>query len=437
MAAPDDGKMGLPMTTAFVIGNIVGVAIFMLPVALAPLGINAIIGWLISSVGAICLGLPLAKLARGGAGIQAAVEETFGTMVGLVVTWAFWVSSWAGLAAIAVGAASAISPVIPVLANPWNVALLSAILIGLTASVNTRGARASGAMAIVIALLRILPLSAVVILVAVKASAHESLQPLWAQPITLSSVAAGTALTLYAFVGFESVTAPVGKIRDPNRVIPSALVLGLTTVTFFYLTTSTSVMLLLPADQLVRSPAPFADAVGASWGEMAATLMVIGIAMSAFGCIGCTAMQGGELCYSMALRGDIPKALAWTNSRGAPVLSQLISAGLAIILVLSNASRSTAGLYTFIILLAEVAVLILYVVAALAMWVRERSLASRTLVLIGIFFAAFAFYGSGLEASLWGLGLAASALPVRAISRWLSASSRDIVAVGSGPEPIS
>jgi len=428
MATHNEGKMGLPMTTAFVISSIIGVAIFMLPVALAPLGINAIIGWLISSIGAICLGLPLARVARGGNGIQAPIEETFGSTVGFMVTWAFWVSSWSGLAAIAIGAASTISRLVPGFANPGSVALLSASLIALTFLVNVRGARASGGMAIVIALLKILPLIAVVFLVALKAAAKEPLQPLWTHPISIASVATATALTLYAFTGFEIVSAPVDKIHEPNRAIPRALVIGLAIVTLFYLTTSTSVMLLLPADQVARSPAPFADAVGTSWGEIAASLMVVGIAISAFGCIGCTAMQGGELCYSMALRGDVPKTLTWVNSRGAPVLSQLVSSGLAIILVLSNANRSTAGLYTLVILVAEVAVLILYIVAALAAWVRERTLGTRALVLASIIFCAFAFYGSGLEASLWGLGLATSALPVRAISRRLSRSGSALTA---------
>jgi basic amino acid/polyamine antiporter, APA family len=420
---PNDGKMGLWMTTAFVIGSVIGVAIFMLPVALAPLGINAVVAWIVSSCGAICLGLPLARLARGGAGIQTAIEETFGPTIGFMVTFAFWVSNWAGVAAIAVGAASTISRVVPPLANPLSVALLSVAFIIMTVPVNARGARASGLMAILTVLLRIVPITAVVILVAIKATAHEPLQPLWTQPLRVSAVATATALTLFAFTGFENVSAPVKKVRDSERMIPRGLLIGMAAVAFLYLMSSTSVMLLLPADQLARSPAPFADAVAAPWGESVASLMVVGIAISAFGCIGCNAMAGGELGYSMALKGDLPKALAWTNSRGAPVLAQVLSAGLATVLVLSNASRSTAGLFTFIILVSTVAVLILYVVAALATGVRERAAGTRALVVAGIIFSAYAFYGSGLEASLWGFGLAASGLPVRAMSRWLNGSS--------------
>jgi APA family basic amino acid/polyamine antiporter len=423
--------MGLWMTTAFVVGSIIGVAIFMLPVALAPLGINAVVGWLISSCGAICLGLPLARVARQGAGIQAAIEETFGPTVAFMISWAFWISNWSGLAAIAVGAASTISRVVPVLANPLSVALLSVALIAITLPINLRGARATGTMALLIALLRLFPLVSVIILASLKAATHQSLQSLSAQPLTISSVGTATALTLFAFTGFENVSAPVGKIRNPQQTIPRALLLGVIAAAILYLTSSTSVTLLLPSDQLARSPAPFADVIGASWGEVGVFLVVIAIASSAFGCIGCGSMAGGELCYSMALKGDLPRSLARTNRSGAPALGQIVSAALAIALVLSNVSRTTAGLYVFIILVSTVAVLILYVVAAMAIWVREPRLKTRALVVAGIAFGAFAFYGSGLEASLWGLGLAVSALPVRAISRWLNGHQME-AALGDG-----
>jgi APA family basic amino acid/polyamine antiporter len=331
------------------------------------------------------------------------------------------------------GAASTISRVLTFLANPSSVVLLSAAFIALTIPINARGARASGAMAIVIALLRIAPLAAVVLVVAAKASLHRPLQALWTQPITMSAVATATALTLYAFTGFENASAPVGKIREPERVIPRAMLIGLTIVAIVYLATSTSVMLLLPADQLAKSPAPFADAVSDVLGQPGVYLIVTGIAISAFGCIGCGSMTAGELCYAMAIRGDLPKALARTNARGTPVFSQVISAGLAILLVFSNASRSTAGLFTFIVLLSTVAVLILYVTAALVVVVTEGKPGMRLLAIAGILISAYAFYGSGLEACLWGLGLAAFALPVRLITRWLSGSSRPAAAIPVAP----
>src|SRR4249919_4120360 len=95
MTDATDGKMGIWMTTALVIGTIIGGAIFMLPVSLAPLGFNASIGWVISGLGALCIVFGLAQISRfGGEGIQANIEREFGGTSGVLATWSFVGSNW-------------------------------------------------------------------------------------------------------------------------------------------------------------------------------------------------------------------------------------------------------------------------------------------------------------------------------------------------------
>ena len=54
--------IGIWITTAIVVGTIIGSGIFMLPVSLAPLGRNVLIGWLVSGVGVLCIVFALAQL---------------------------------------------------------------------------------------------------------------------------------------------------------------------------------------------------------------------------------------------------------------------------------------------------------------------------------------------------------------------------------------
>src|SRR4051812_24221988 len=102
--------IGIWITTALVVGTIIGSGIFMLPVSLAPLGRNVLIGWLVSGLGVLCIVFALSRLSRlSGDGIQANVERQFGPTVAFLVAWAFWVSNWVAQASVAVGAASALS----------------------------------------------------------------------------------------------------------------------------------------------------------------------------------------------------------------------------------------------------------------------------------------------------------------------------------------
>ena len=64
--AADSGKqtLGIWMTTALVIGNMIGAGIFMMPAALAGYGGISIFGWLVSSVGALLLARVFSALTR-------------------------------------------------------------------------------------------------------------------------------------------------------------------------------------------------------------------------------------------------------------------------------------------------------------------------------------------------------------------------------------
>ena len=424
MTSINDGKLGTWMTMALVVGGIIGAGIFMLPVALAPFGPNAIVAWLVSGAGVMCIAFALARLVTGdGAGLQAYIERGFGPSAGFLVAWSFCFSQWAANAALAIAAASAVSRIEPTFASPTAIALLGIGLIAFLTLVNAAGARAMGRLAVITTLLKILPLIAAVVLVAINTGQGRTPQPLAPMPVTLDNISAAVALTLYALTGFENATAPVGKVRDPARTIPRAMLLGLAFVALLYLLSSTAVLLVLPQDQAAVSAAPFADALATRWGETAAILAALGMAISAFGCLNGGIMVAGELSYSMALRGDLPKALARTRGINTPVVSQVVGSLIAILLVLLNANKTTAGLFTFVILLSTVGALVIYLVGSLAALRLRPSPSAMLIILVGIGFSLFAFYGAGLEANLWGLALVGGGFAIRALVRLASRST--------------
>ena len=416
--------LGPWMTAALVVGGIIGSGIFMLPVALAPLGPNAVAGWLVSGLGALCIAFALSRLVTtDGEGLQAYIERGFGPLAGFIVAWCFLVSTWAANAALAIAAASATSRLIPALADPSRVALLAVGYIAFLTAVNAAGARAMGRLAVLTTLLKLLPLLAVIVLAAIGAGQGREFEPLASVPLTLDSIAVAVALALFALTGFENALAPVGKVRDPARNIPRAMVIGTAFVAILYLASSTSVLLLLPQSQVATSAAPFADALVSQWGEGAAILAALGMAIAAFGALNGGVMVAGESGFSMALRRDLPAFLARTRGTNTPVVSQLASSAIVVLLVLFNTSRTTAGLFQFVVLLSTVAVLVVYLIGSLAaLRLRPGPLAALPIV-IGIGFALFAFYGSGLEANLWGLALLAAGLGIRTLMHRFNSSA--------------
>ena len=410
--------MGIWMTTALVIGTIIGGAIFMLPVSLAPLGANVPISWVISGLGAMCIVFGLAGISRfGGDGIQANIERGFGPTVGFLATWSFWVSNWVAQASVAVATASALSFIGGGSDLVVPVAIGSVVVV---TAVNAIGVRAAGGLSIVTVAIKILPLLAVIWLFGERGVSGGNFESFAAAPVNFANLASATALTLFALTGFEAATAPVCKIRNASRTIPLALIGGTAFVALLYLVAGTGIQLLLPADVVARSPAPFADALVSEWGRGAASFAALAIAVSAFGCLNGLTLGTGELGYSMALRGDLPSVMTRTRGAGTPIAAQLVGSSLAILLILANSSRATANLYTFIILLSTAAVIVVYLAGVLAAWRTSTSLGARCVLGAALLFIAFAIYGTGLEASLWCLVLLGAGLAIRAGMRWFN-----------------
>jgi APA family basic amino acid/polyamine antiporter len=425
-----DGMMGIWMTSALVVGTIIGAGIFMLPVSLAPLGRNALIGWVVSGIGVLCIAYALAQLSKlGGDGIQANVEREFGPTTAFLVAFAFWVSNWTAQASVAIGTVSALVFISPAFGGQAMIVPLSIASIVLITAVNAMGVRASGRFGVVTVLIKLLPLFAVIWLFLARGAGGGSYEMLAPLPVTFAHIAGASALTFFAFTGFEAATAPVGKVRDPGRTIPRALIGGTAFVVLLYLAAGASIQFLLPADLVASSPAPFADALAAQWGRGAASLAALGIAVAAIGCLNGLMLGTGELGYAMALRGDLPKVVAVTRGTNTPIVAQLVGSGLTILLLLANSSRSTASLFTFIILLSTAAVIVVYLVGSLAAWKLAPGRGARAIIAVGILFIAFAAYGTGLEADLWCLVLLAIGVVLRAVVRALSVGRSSTVTV--------
>jgi arginine:agmatine antiporter len=109
---PNTAKsLGLAACTAVVVGNMVGSGFYLSPSAVAPYGGLAILSWIVMGVGAVCLGLSFARLARiapATGGPYAYTYMAYGDFAGFLIAWGYWISIWASLPAIAFAFAGAV-----------------------------------------------------------------------------------------------------------------------------------------------------------------------------------------------------------------------------------------------------------------------------------------------------------------------------------------
>ena len=418
--------MGMWMSTALVVGNMIGSGIFLLPAALALYGGISIFGWLFTTAGAIVLAIVFSRLRRlmpKVGGPYAYTRQGFGDFAGFLVAWGYWISIWGGNAAIAVAFVSYLSVFWPVLANsPLIAGIVALTSIWLLTWINSLGVRHAGGVQLITTILKLVPLIVIATFGFLFFKIEHFTPFNLSGESSFSAITATATLTLWAFLGLESATIPADKVRNPERTIPRATVLGTLISAVVYIFSTIAVMGVISPGALVESIAPFADAAGIMWGSWAEYAVAAGAAISCFGALNGWILLQGQIPMAVARDGLFPKSFGKLSKNETPVFGIVVSSVLVTLLMAMSYTKGLVEQFTFIILLATLTTLVPYVfcsMAELMIFIRERERFSRkrligssVIAILAFIYSLWAIAGSGQETVYWGFLLLMAGVPV-------------------------
>ena len=426
-------SMGLWMATALVVGNMVGSGVFLLPATLAgAAGPISLLGWIFTGTGAVLLALVFANLGRAlprTGGPYAYAKRAFGDFVGFQTAWGYWIAIWAGNAAIAVAFVSYLTVFWPAAGDDKLLGALAGIaLIWLLTFTNILGARESGMVQLVTTVLKFVPLAVIGVigLFFIDGGNYEPFSPNGASLSLLSTTA---ALTLWAFIGLESATVPADEVKDPERTIPRATILGTIAATLLYILATVSIMGIIPTDQLAASTSPFADAAGEVFGGGWDKVIALVALVSTFGALNGWIMLQGRVPLAAAEDGMFPAAFARVHGkRRTPVFGLVVSSVLVTGLMLMNYTKGLLGAFEFVILLATLTTLVPYAFSAAAqawLWLVEPEsfkakhlIRDTTVAVLAFAYSVWAIAGAGDDIVTKGFVLMLAGVPVYVATRW-------------------
>jgi APA family basic amino acid/polyamine antiporter len=414
--------LGFWMCTALVVGNIIGMGIFMMPASLAPYGLNALSGWAVTVLGCACLALVFAGLARRfprDDGPYDYMQRAFGPATAFLVMWCYWVSVWVANAAIALGVIGYLLYFAPRLtAMPLVPPVAAIVLVWVFVAVNLRGARTAGWVQMLTTILKVLPQLGVILLglwlLLTQPRLYAAHVP--TTPSSLGAIASVSTMTLFAMLGIECATIPAARVRDPERNIARATLTGTLIAAAIYIGISVVPLFLIPQQELAQSSAPFADLLnrllGGHWGGVIAVF----VAVSGLGALNGWTLVIGEVTETMARHGGFPRWLSRENAHGAPTRALVITGMIASLILLLTYAGSVGALFETLTTVAVYLSLPLYIGAGLAIARLPRS-SGRPLLLLGaallaVFYCVWLFYGVKAKELLWGLGLGLAGVPV-------------------------
>jgi APA family basic amino acid/polyamine antiporter len=379
-AAP---RMGLTAAIALIMGSIIGVGIFNLPTSLASYGPITLISMGLTTVGAIALALLFASLSRrlpADGGPYAYSRVAFGNGLGFANAWSYWITAWAGNAAIAVGWVLYVEVFINKGHARWASILLVLAGLWIPAAINLSGVKNMGAVQVVTTILKfagLLFMSTVGLFYISSANFSP-----WnvSTESTIGAIGGGMSIALFSYLGVEVAAVAAAKVRDPDRNVPKATLFGTLATAVVYMLSLTAMFGILPSSQLAVSTAPFSDAVNTMFGgTWAGNIMAVIVIISGFGALNGWTMICAEMPLAAAKDGLFPERFKVMSKSGVPAFGIISSTLLAsIAMIINYLGSGGATVFTTLVLMTGITAAIPYGFSALAQ-IKWRLIDHRTL----------------------------------------------------------
>jgi APA family basic amino acid/polyamine antiporter len=327
---PDEGlvrAIGLGSAVLLVVGSVVGSGIFLTTggmAALIPSASLLLIAWALGGVLAITGGLTYAEMGgmfpRSG-GVYVFLREAYGGLTAFLYGWASLLVVISGaMAAVAVGFAEYLSYFFPVLstsnvvlstAMPWGTFTLSAgqlvaaSSLAVLGAVNYVGVRIGNMVNVVLTAAKVAGLSAIPIMALVAGSVEPSFTPVVPPEVARPLASFGVAMiaVLWTYESWYYVTYAAGEIRDPQRNVPRALVIGVLLLMAIYLIVNVAYLYALSIDEMRGVTRIAETAATALMGPGGAAFIAATVVVSTFGCNAAGLLGGSRVLFAMAKDG--------------------------------------------------------------------------------------------------------------------------------------
>ncbi len=362
-AAPDRGTtpsgatstdfarvLGLGDAICVVIGAIIGVGIFFTPrdVARVTGGEGAaLLAWSIGGAIALLGAFTFAELGRlrpRAGGQYLVIRDAYGRLPSFLFVFCNLTAVQAGgvaiiaiLCALNLGVAlwgRAPSP-------GWVIAMATACTWSLVL-LNTVGVRTGARVQDATVFAKLVTLGTLVALAAlVKPGPVAVGTPHVPAAVGIAPLFAGVAITLFAYGGWQQVLWIAGEVKDAERNVPRAIVLGVAIVVAAYLGANWAYLHLLGFAGVKSASALAAEAFSVATSGVGKRLAAAAVAVSAFGVLNAQFLTGPRLTWAMAHDGLFFRPFARLHPRFAtPVAALVLLGALATLLIALGLERT-------------------------------------------------------------------------------------------------
>ena len=353
--------IGIPGLAANIVNSTVGAGIFALPAAVALLiGAASPLAYVICAL-AMCLFVTSFAMAGSRVsltgGLYAYVEVAFGGYFGFLAGALYFLTAILAISGIVGLIATSVVGMIPALATSIGRAAVIFCILLFLVLINIRGVKIGARAVEAVTLIKLAP-----IIVFVVAGIFFIRPEMLAWPGWPRGDALGRSILqlLFAFVGVEVALVPSGEVKNPARTVPRAIFLSLGITTVLYILIQLVALGVLGSELGKYGDTALAEAASRFLGNLGRTLMLAGLAVSAFGFATSDILSSPRILFAFGRDAFLPKIFAHVHPRfHTPDVAIATYAAAAFFLSFSSTFQKLA-------VLSNMVVLLLYILCCLA-----------------------------------------------------------------------
>ena len=333
---------------------------------------GAIKGWIIGGLGAISIAMVYGFLAlethkNGGPHIYA--KLLFGDKIGFFVSWLYWCGAWVCNPIVISTSVNYLQQTVGPL--PTIVRFLIEVSIILTFTLlNIRGIQKAGFIETILIFIKMIPL-VLIPLIAIPSINLDNFNPdlcsIKPEMNTFSLLIATCTIAFWGFVGLEEGGSTANSVKNPNKSVPLAIILGTSIVALICLINTIATFGIISCDELVNIDAPLAAVLGRLLGGNYDKILGILTFIMCCGSLNAWVLFSGKFAQTSADENIFPKIFGKTNKNGAPYVSLIISAiGTILVIALLEFSDGVKEAYSKFLDMSIIMYVILYLVAIIS-----------------------------------------------------------------------
>jgi basic amino acid/polyamine antiporter, APA family len=353
--------LGVPGLTANIVNATVGAGIFAWPATIAAqLGAASWVAYVICGL-AMCLFVTSFALAGSRVsltgGLYAYVEVAFGRYIGFLAGVLYFLTAILAISGIVELIASSVGSFVPILSGSLGKPVVILLVLTFLVTINIRGVRTGARAVEALTIVKLAPLLIFVLAGLIFLHPQALAWPGWPHGDVLGR---SVLQLLFAFVGIEVALVPSGEIKNPARTVPRSIFTALGITTLLYIMIQL-VALGVMGNELGRyGDTALAEAAARFLGNAGRLLMLIGLAVSAFGWVASDILSSPRIVYAFGRDRFIPSFFGRIHPRfHTPHVAIVTYATLAFCLSFSSTFQKLA-------VLSNTAVLLLYILCFLA-----------------------------------------------------------------------